>query len=86
MRSSRYSQGNGPAGNGQLSGPLLFNVPDAEVILPQSLATADDPAPNDPLLSIRRMTVTAATGMGIYLCAVVLGWAVMAVIIAAWVR
>lgn len=84
MRSSRYSQGNGPAGNGQLSGPLLFNVPDAEVIPPQSLATANDPASNGPAPAIRRMTATAATCMGIYVCAVVIGWAVMAVIVGAW--
>jgi hypothetical protein len=30
------------------------------------------------------MTVTAATGMAIYVFTVVLGWAVMAVIIGAW--
>jgi hypothetical protein len=30
------------------------------------------------------MTATAATCMGIYVCAVVIGWAVMAVIVGAW--
>jgi hypothetical protein len=69
-----------------------------DVIPPQSAAAADATLPNVipdfetspdvevPASPIRRISATAATCMGIYVVTVVLGWSLMAVLVAAWFR